>query len=236
MYARIAYDPIKDFAPVTLVAASPNVVAVNPDVPAKTLRALVDLVKGNPGKYSFAHPATGSTPHLAGELFKLKYQLDLVVVPFTGAALAINSTIGGHTPISFTALPPAISNIKDGKLRGLAVLARQRAAVLPDVPTNAESGVPDLESDTLTGIVAPVGTPREIVDRWRNDIAAAVASPEVKQRLEALGFAPSPTRPSSSGSASSSRSRNGARSCATRISVRSRAGTGRTRLETRGCS
>jgi tripartite-type tricarboxylate transporter receptor subunit TctC len=154
------------------------------------LRALVDLVKANPGKYSFAHPAIGSTPHLAGELFKLKYQLDLVVVPFNGAALAINSTIGGHTPIAFTALPPAIGNIKDGKLRGLAVLAKQRAAALPDVPTNAEAGVPDLESDTLTGIVAPAGTPRAIIDRWRNDIAAAVASPDVRQRLETLGFAP----------------------------------------------
>ncbi|MCC6781162.1 MAG: tripartite tricarboxylate transporter substrate binding protein [Hyphomicrobiales bacterium] len=190
MYARIAYDPIKDFDPITLVAASPNIVVVNPEVPAKTLRALVDLVRSNPGKYSFAHPAIGSTPHLAGELLKLKYQLDLVVVPFTGAALAINSTIGGHTPIAVTALPPAISNVRDGRLRGLAVLAKQRAAALPDVPTNAEAGAPDLESDTLTGIVAPAGTPREIIDRWRNDTATAVASADVKQRLETLGFAP----------------------------------------------
>ena len=188
MYAKIAYDPIKDFAPVTLVAASPNVVAANPAVPARTLRELIDLVKANPGKYSFAHPATGSTPHLAGELLKLKHQLDLVVVPFNGAALAINSTIGGHTPISFTALPPAIGNIRDGKLRGLAVLARARAPALPDVPTNAEIGVPDLESDTLTGVVAPAGTPKEIVERWRNDIARAAAAPEIKQRLDTLGF------------------------------------------------
>lgn len=190
MYARVAYDPIKDFDPITLVAASPNIVVVNPEVPAKTLRALIDLVRSNPGKYSFAHPAIGSTPHLAGELLKLKYQLDLVVVPFTGAALAINSTIGGHTPIAVTALPPAISNVRDGRLRGLAVLAKQRATALPDVPTNAEAGAPDLESDTLTGIVAPAGTPREIIDRWRNDTAAAVASADVKQRLQTLGFAP----------------------------------------------
>jgi tripartite-type tricarboxylate transporter receptor subunit TctC len=188
MYARISYDPIKDFAPVTLVAASPNVVSANPDVPARTLKELIELVQRSPGKYSFAHPATGSTPHLAGELLKLKYQLDLVVVPFTGAALAVNSTIGGHTPIAFTALPPAVSNIKDGKLRGLAVLAARRSSALPDVPTNAEAGVPDLESDTLTGIVAPAGTPKEIVDRWRNDIARTVAAPDVKQRLETLGF------------------------------------------------
>jgi len=190
MYSKIPYDPIKDFAPITLVAASPNVISVNPDVPAKSLKELVELVKANPGKYSFAQPATGSTPHLAGELFKQKYGLDLVTVPFNGAALAINSTIGGHTPIAFTALPPAMANIKDGKLRGLAVLSAARSPALPEVPTNGEAGVPDLESDTLTGIVAPAATPREIVERWRNDIAAMVATPDVKQRLQDLGFAP----------------------------------------------
>jgi tripartite-type tricarboxylate transporter receptor subunit TctC len=104
--------------------------------------------------------------------------------------LAINSTIGGHTPIAFTALPPAMANIKDGKLRGLAVLNARRSPSLPDVPTNAEAGIPDLESDTLTGIVAPAGTPRDIIDRWRGDIAKAVATSDVKERLETLGFAP----------------------------------------------
>jgi tripartite-type tricarboxylate transporter receptor subunit TctC len=190
MYAKIPYDPIKDFAPITLVAASPNVISVNPDVPAKSMAELIALVKANPGKYSFAQPATGSTPHLAGELFKQKYGLDLVTVPFNGAALAVNSTIGGHTPIAFTALPPAMSNIKDGKLRGLAVLATKRSPALPDVPAGTEAGVPDLASDTLTGIVAPAGTPKEIVTRWREDIVKMVAAPDVKQRLETLGFAP----------------------------------------------
>jgi tripartite-type tricarboxylate transporter receptor subunit TctC len=190
MYAKISYDPVKDFAPITLVAASPNVISVNPDFAAKSMKELVDLVKANPGKYSFAQPATGSTPHLAGELFKQKYGLDLVTVPFNGAALAVNSTIGGHTPIAFTALPPAMSNIKDGKLRGLAVLARERSPALPDVSTNGEAGVPDLESDTLTGVVAPAGTPKEVIERWRGDIVKMVASPEVKERLQALGFVP----------------------------------------------
>ena len=148
MYAKVPYDPIKDFSPVTLVASSPNVLSVYPGVPARSVRELIDLVKANPGKYSFAQPGTGSTPHLAGELFKLKFGLDLVTVPFNGAALAINSTLGGHTPVVFTALPPAMANIKDGKLRGLAVLSPERAAVLPDVPTMAEAGVPDQEIDT----------------------------------------------------------------------------------------
>jgi tripartite-type tricarboxylate transporter receptor subunit TctC len=199
MYAKIPYDPVKDFSPVTLVAASPNVISVHPNFPAKTLKELVDLVKGSPGKYSFAQPSTGSTPHLAGELFKQKYGLDLVTVPFNSAALAINSTIGGHTPIAFTALPPAMSNIKDGKLRGLAVLARERSPALPEVPTNAEAGIADLESDTLTGIVAPAGTPKEVIDRWRGDIVKTVAAPEVRQRLQALGFVPVANTPDAFG-------------------------------------
>jgi tripartite-type tricarboxylate transporter receptor subunit TctC len=190
MYAKLNYDPIKNFAPITLVAASPNVISAHPTVPAKTLKQLIELIKANPGKYSFAQPATGSTPHLAGELFKQKYGLDLVTVPFNGAALAINSTIGGHTPIAFTALPPAMSNIKEGKLNGIAVLSTKRSPALPDVPTNVEAGVLDLESDTLTGIVAPAGTPKEIIERWHDAIAHMVAMPDVKERLETLGFAP----------------------------------------------
>jgi tripartite-type tricarboxylate transporter receptor subunit TctC len=190
MYAKIPYDPIKDFAPITLVAASPNVISVHPSFPAKTLKELVELVKSHPGKYSFAQPSTGSTPHLVGELFKQQYQLDLITVPFNSAALAINSTIGGHTPIAFTALPPAMTNIREGKLRGLAVLNAKRSPALPDVPTNAEAGIPDLESDTLTGIVAPAGTPKDIIDRWHGEIAKVVATSEVKERLETLGFAP----------------------------------------------
>ncbi len=191
MYAKIPYDPIKDFAPITLVAASPNVVTVNPEVPATSLKELIDLIKGNPQKkYSFAQPATGSTPHLAGELFKLKYNLDLATVPFNGAALAINSTLGGHTPIAFTALPPAMANIREGKLRGIALLSKTRSTQVPNVSTNIEQGIADLDSDTLTGIVAPAGTPKEIIDRWRNEIVKTVAAAEVKQRLETLGFVP----------------------------------------------
>jgi tripartite-type tricarboxylate transporter receptor subunit TctC len=190
LYAKVPYDLFKDFAPITLVAASPNVIVVNPSIPAKSVKELIALVKDNPGKYSFAHPAIGSTPHLSGELFKLKFGLDLVVVPFTGAAPAITSTIGGHTPIAFTALPPAMTAAQDGKVRALAVLAEKRSKALPDVPTMAEAGVPDQEADTLTGIVAPAGTPKELIQRWQGQIARIVALPDVKQRLEALGFDP----------------------------------------------
>src|SRR5215510_6848494 len=164
LYAKgVPYDPVKDFAPVTLVAASP-------------------------GKFSFAQPATGSTPHLNGELFKLEFGLDLTMVPFTGAAPAITSTIGGHTPIAFTALPPAMTNIKDGKLRALAVLSTQRVPALPDVPTAAEAGIPGHEGDTLTGIVVPARTPAEVVERLNAEIKKLVGLPDVKEKLEALGF------------------------------------------------
>jgi len=188
MYAKIGYDPVKDFAPISLVAASPNVVVVHPSLPANNLKELIDLIKANPGKYTYAQPSTGSTPHLAAELMKQIYGLDLTMVPFNGAAPAINSTLGNHTPIAFTALPPAIGAIQQGGLRGAAILAKQRIATLPNLATNGEEGVPNLDSDTLTGIVAPAGTPQPIIDKWHAAIAQMVADPAMKQKLETLGF------------------------------------------------
>ena len=190
LYAKVPYDPIKDFAPVTLVAYSPNVVVVNPSVPAKTVQELVQLIRDNPGKYSFAGPGVGSTPHLSGEQFRLAFKLDLIHVPFTGAGPAIQATIGGHTPIAFTALPPALAAVKDGKLRMLGVAAAERAASMPDVATFTEQGVKDQESDTLTGLVVPAGTPKEVVDLLQKEIAKAVAQPDVKDKLSTLGFVP----------------------------------------------
>ena len=195
LYAKVPYDAVKDFAPVTLVAVSPNVVVVNPSVPAKSLPELVQLIRDNPGKYGFAGPGVGSTPHLGGELFRLAFSLDLVHVPFTGAAPAIQSTVGGHTPIAFTALPPALSAVQAGQLRALGVAASERATQLPDVPTFAEQGIKDQEADTITGILAPAGTPKEIVDLLYREIAKAVGQADVKERLTALGFKPVANRP-----------------------------------------
>ena len=195
LYAKVPYDAVKDFSAITLVAVSPNVVVVNPAVPAKSLPELVQLIKDNPGKYSFAGPGVGSTPHLGGELFRLAFNLDLVHVPFTGAAPAIQATIGGHTPIAFTALPPALSAVQAGQLRALGVAASERASGMPDVPTFAEQGIKDQEADTITGIVAPGGTPKEIVDLLYREIAKAVAQPDVKERLMALGFRPVANKP-----------------------------------------
>jgi tripartite-type tricarboxylate transporter receptor subunit TctC len=190
LYAKVPYDAVKDVAPVTLVAVSPNVVVVNPSVPARTLPELIQLIRDNPGKYSFAGPGVGSTPHLGGELFRLAFNLDLVHVPFPGAGPAIQATVGGHTPIAFTALPPALSAVQAGQLRALGIAASERAAGMPDVPTFAEQGIKDQDADTLTGIVAPAGTPKEIVDLLYREIAKAVSEPDVKERLTVLGFKP----------------------------------------------
>jgi tripartite-type tricarboxylate transporter receptor subunit TctC len=190
LYAHVPYDPVKDFSAVTLVAASPNVVVVNPEVPAKTLPELVQLIRDNPGKYSYAGPGIGSTPQLGGELFRLTYKLDLIHVPFTGAAPAVQSTIGGHTPIAFTALPSSMAAIQAHQVRAIALAAAERAPQLPDVPTFSEQGVKNQDADTLTGIVVPAGTPKEIVELLAHTIAKGVAEPEVKERLAALGFRP----------------------------------------------
>src|SRR5215469_5042660 len=200
LYAKgVPYDPIKDFAPVTLAATSPNVLFVHPSVPAHSVKELIALIKSTPGKYSYAQPSTGSTPHLSGELLKLQYDLDLVTVPFNGASLAVNSTLAGHTPIAFTALPPAIANIREGNLRGLAVTAAKRSSALPDVPTMAEAGVPDQEAETINGLLAPAGTAADVIARINRDTVAALSLPDVKERLTALGFEPAVTTPAEFG-------------------------------------
>jgi tripartite-type tricarboxylate transporter receptor subunit TctC len=190
LYTSLPYDTLRDFAPVTLVAASPHVLTVNPSVPARNVQELIALVKANPGKFSYASPGTGTTGQLAGELFKLSLGLDLTHVPFNGAAPAVLSTIGGHTPIMFTALPSAAANIKDGKLRALAVTSAKRYPEFPDVPTLAESGFPDQVSEFIACILAPAGTPKPVVDALQQEIARMIVLPDVKERLSAIGFTP----------------------------------------------
>lgn len=190
LYAKVSYDVQKDFAPITLACASPNILTINPAVPAKTLAELVALIRANPGKYSYAHPGIGSTPHLSGELFRLHFNLDLLSVPFTGAAPAITSTLGGFTQLAWTALPPALSAARDGKLRPIAITSAKRFASLPDVPTMGEAGVEGQDADTLTGVLAPAGTPKPIVDFLYREIAAVVHNSETRAKLTELGFEP----------------------------------------------
>jgi tripartite-type tricarboxylate transporter receptor subunit TctC len=189
LYARLAYDPIRDFTPVILAVTSPHVLIVNPSFAANSVKELVALAKANPGKYSYASAGTGQSAQLAAELFKLAFGLDIVHVPFNGGAPAMNATIGGHTPIAFNALPSAAALIKEGKLRALAVTSGSRAPEFPDVPTLAEAGAAGQESLFFQGIVAPAGTPKEIVDQLYREIDKILARPEVRARLAAIGFA-----------------------------------------------
>jgi tripartite-type tricarboxylate transporter receptor subunit TctC len=188
LYPKIPYDPYKDFIPVTVAGDAPNILLVNPAVPARTVAELVSYIRANPGKLSYASAGTGTTPHLSGELFRLTMKLDIVHVPFSGAGPAIQSLAGGHTPMAFTSLPPAIPMIQEGKLRPLAVTAATRAAALPEVPTLGESGLPDQEADTLQAVLLPAGTPQPIVDLLYREIKAIVALPDIKERFALLGL------------------------------------------------
>jgi len=188
LYPKIPYDPYKDFIPVTVVGDASNILLVNPSVPAKTVAELVSYIRANPGKVSYASAGTGTTPHLSGELFRLTMKLDIVHVPFGGAGPAIQSVAGGHTPMAFTSLPPAIPMIQDGKLRALAVTAATRVAAIPDVPTLGEAGLPDQEADTLQAVLLPAGTPQQIVDLLYREIKDIVALPDIKERFAVLGL------------------------------------------------
>jgi tripartite-type tricarboxylate transporter receptor subunit TctC len=199
LYANLPYDTLRDFAPVTLAAASPHVLTVNPDLPVHSVQELIALVKANPGKYSYASPGTGTTGQLAGELFRLSLGLDLIHVPFNGAAPAVLSTIGGHTPIMFSALPSAAANIKDGRLRALAVTSAKRYPEFPDVPTLAEAGVPDQVTEFIACVLAPAGTPKPVIDTLYREIARMMDLPDVRERLAAIGFTPVANTPEAFG-------------------------------------
>jgi tripartite-type tricarboxylate transporter receptor subunit TctC len=188
LYAKVPYDPYKDFDPVSLMCSSPHVVAVNPSVPASSMPEFVALLKAKPGKFSYGSAGRGTPAHLAGELFRLAYGVDITHVPFGGGGPAMTATIGNHIPMTFAALPTAAPYVKAGNVRALGMMGGKRSSVLPDVPTMAELGTPNLEADIVTGLVVPAGTPKEVVDTLHRALVAIMAVPEFKERLAALGF------------------------------------------------
>jgi tripartite-type tricarboxylate transporter receptor subunit TctC len=188
LYAKPPYEPFKDFAPVTLAVDSPNVLMVHPSMPVKTVKELVALLKANPGKYAIANSGLGTTPMLASELFKLTFKLDATTVPYNGGAPAVQATVANQTPIGFATLPPAYPQVISGNLRALAVTAAKRSPTLPNVPTMAEAGAPDQESDTMQGIFVPAGTPPDVVALLNREIVKALALPDVQAKCKELGF------------------------------------------------
>jgi tripartite-type tricarboxylate transporter receptor subunit TctC len=194
LYPQIPYDPVRDFEPIIIGATSPEVLVVHPSVPAKTVQELVVLVRA--GKYNnFAMAGAGTPPHLSAELFKLSLKLDIVMVPFGGGGPMVQSVVAGHTPVAFSTLPAASAQIKDGLLRALAVTSAKRIAILPDVPTMDEAGVPGQIQEAPQCVWAPAGTPREIIDLLYREIARAVASPDLKEKMAAIGYEPSAVPP-----------------------------------------
>jgi len=193
---KVPYDPFKSFTPVTLVVSAPEMIVVHPSLPAKDMKELIELLKANPGKYSYASPGYGTTPHLACEwLFKLEYGIDVTHVPFQGAAPAVQSTLSGQTPIFHNVLPAVAPHIRQGTMRPLAVAANKRSPFFPDVPTLAEAGIPGHEVGFWLVVLAPAGTPRDTVDVLNRQIARILDLPDVKERLQTIGFDPASSTP-----------------------------------------
>jgi tripartite-type tricarboxylate transporter receptor subunit TctC len=195
LFDKIPYDPDKDFDPVTLAVTSTTVLTVNPMVPATTVKDLVALIKANPGKFSYSTAGAGTQAHLAGEQFRLLLGLDLVHVPYNGGAPAIAAVVGGHTPIGFSSPAASIPQIKQGNVRALAVTGNKRSQILPDVPTMAEAGYPEIVGDSWVGVMVPARTPQNIVTLLHREIVAIIALPDIKERLVTLGFDPVASSP-----------------------------------------
>jgi tripartite-type tricarboxylate transporter receptor subunit TctC len=190
LFETVPYDIHKSFDAVTLAATAPTVLTVHPTVQAKTVKELVTLIKNSPGKFSYASPGAGTPPHLLGELFRLSLQLDIVHVPFNSGGAAIGSTLAGHTPVSFGALPPAVQHVKENRLRALAVTSKTNSQALPGIPSIAEAGYPEIAADIWTAVLVPAGTPRELTSLLQREIAKLIAQTDVTDRLASLGYQP----------------------------------------------
>ncbi len=190
LFTSLPYNASRDFVPIVLVGTSPNVLVVNPQVPARSVAELVALAKARPAKLTYASSGAGSLQHIAAETFKSMAGVDIVHVPYKGSGQAVIDLIAGNVDMNFDSIPAVIQHVKAGKVRAIAVTARKRASGLPDVPAIAESGYPGYDLTTWWGLFAPAGTPAEIVARIQRDTAAALQNAEVKERFAALSVEP----------------------------------------------
>ena len=195
LYPKTPFDPVKDFAAVSLLATGPVAIVVHPSVPAKTIRELVALAKARPGQLSYGSPGVGSSPHLTGELFRLETGTNLVHVPYKGNAEALTDLIGGQISAVFSGVPPVVPLVNAGKVRALATTGKTRNASLPDAPTIAEAGVKGAEVLIWYGVVAPAATPKDVIARLNRDIVNAMATPDLRERFRQQGVDPETSTP-----------------------------------------
>jgi len=187
LYRRLPYDPLKDFAPVALVAVQPNILVVHPEVPAKSVSELIALLKANPGKLNYASSGAGAAAHLAGELFKAMAGVDMVHVPYKGAQPALTDVVAGQVQLMFATSASVIPYMKQGRLRALAVTTAERSPSVPEIPTVAEAGLPGFEATTWHGVVVPSAVPTQLVQKLNLDINAALKEKDLNERLAGLG-------------------------------------------------
>jgi len=195
LYPKMPYDAVKDFAPISLVAITPNVLVVNPSLPVNSVKDLIAYAKANPGKLSFGSGSNGSAGHLAGELFKVDTGTDMVHIPFKGGAPALQALLAGDTQLMFDNLANSMQQVKAGKLKALAVTTEKRSALVSDLPTMAESGVPGFDISTWFGIMAPAGTPPDVIAKWNTDLVKVLNSPDMRERMTAQGAEAAPDTP-----------------------------------------
>ena len=195
LYAKLNYDPERELAPVSLVAYIQNVLIVHPSVPAKTLTQLIELARRNPGKLNFGSGGVGTTSHLAPSLLLSLAKIDMTHVPYKGTGVALAAMLSGEIDMLVMAVPAAAAQIQAGKVRALAVLSDKRQAVLPDVPTAREAGMPNYEVAIWYGVLTSAGTPRELVNRLNSEIGKALASPDLTERLVKSGIEPRASTP-----------------------------------------
>nr|WP_233582928.1 tripartite tricarboxylate transporter substrate binding protein [Candidimonas sp. SYP-B2681] len=199
LYKNLRFDLVKDFAPVSLGVRVPNILVVNPSVPVKSVKELVDYAKANPGKLNFASSGSGTSIHMAGELFKQLAKIDATHIPYKGSSPAMTDLIGGQVDFMFDNMPSAWPHVAAGKLRALAVTTAERSKAAPDLPTMQESGFPSYDVSSWFGIIAPKGTPDDIVNKLNSVIQTAMAKPDVQARLADLGAVPAKTTPAEFG-------------------------------------
>jgi tripartite-type tricarboxylate transporter receptor subunit TctC len=195
LYAKMPYDAAKDFAPITLIAVTPNVLVVNAASPVNNVKEFIAYAKANPGKLAFGSGSSGSAGHLAGELFKVETGTDAVHVPFKGGAPATQALLAGDTQFMFDNLANAMPQVKAGKLKALAVTTAERSKLAPELPTMAEAGLSGFDISTWFGLLAPAGTPKDVIAKWNAEVMKILNSPDMRERLTAQGAEPAPTTP-----------------------------------------